>query len=70
MARVDRSDHADDLAADELDRHEDDIDYQRSPEGQREAEEYWALTSRRCGGSGELDPWAGRPYPHWYYRYL
>lgn len=63
---VDRSDDH----HDEPDRHEDDIEYQRSPAGQREAEEYWKLNNRRCGGSREPDPWPGRPHPRWYYRYL
>lgn len=57
--------------AGELDRHEDDLEYQRSPAGQREAEEYWALNNRLCGGSGEVDPWRGRGgHPRWYYMWL
>lgn len=58
--------------AGELDDHEGDIEYQRSPAGQMEAEAYWALTMRICAGSREPDPWhdRGRQHPHWYYRYL
>ena len=57
---------------DNLDDHEGDREYQRSPEGELEAREYWALTMRICGGSREPDPWhaRGRQHPEWYYLWL
>ena len=41
---------------DDLDDHEDDREYQRSLAGQMEAEAYWALTMRICGGSQRARP--------------